>query len=159
MLPTSHHYRYKQTTATWASPEYSWIVLRCLHMTRMWNLCCYSRQSRSSEIIIHVQNIWEQRLRGGFLDIKLLHFLGHHDCLPGDLLAWPSHLEEPREPLQEDDSNLQSGHNWRIRLANFHKRQNFVNSLFGWQCISNPCDVTLILTQSGIWCVSAILWW
>ena len=91
------------------SPEYSLIVLRWFHMTWVGNLCCcrYSRQGGSSEIIVHIQNIGEQRLGGGLLDVKLLHLLGHHDGLPGDLLPGPPHLEEPGQPLEEDNTDLQ----------------------------------------------------
>ena len=66
----------------------------------------YPRQRGSSEVIVHVQNIGEQGLGGGLLDVQLLHLLGHHDGLPGDLLARPAHLEEPGEPLEEDDGHL-----------------------------------------------------
>ena len=87
-------------------------------MTGVGNLCCgcYSRQSGSSEIIVHVQNIGEQRLGGGFLDVELLHLLGHHDGLPGDLLPRPAHLEEPWQPLQEDNTDLQeNSESWGVR--------------------------------------------
>ena len=79
-------------------PQNSWLCLRWSDMTWMGS---GAGQSGPPKVIIHIQDIGEQRLGGGFLDVQLLHLLGHHDCLPGDLLAWPGHLEEPWQPLQE----------------------------------------------------------
>lgn len=46
-------------------------------------------QGGASEVIVHVEDVGEQRLGGGLLDVQLLHLLGHHDCLPCDLLSGP----------------------------------------------------------------------
>ena len=62
-------------------------------MTRVRGSGGNSRQSRPPEVIIHVQHIGEQRLGGGLLDVQLLHLLGHHDCLPGDLLTRSGHFK------------------------------------------------------------------
>ena len=47
------------------------------------------RQGRAPEVIIHVQDVGEQGLGGGLLHVQLLHLVGHHDCLPSDLLSRP----------------------------------------------------------------------
>ena len=57
------------------------------------------------EVIVHVQHVGEQRLGGRLLDVKLLHLLRHHDCLPRDLLPGPSHLHQPRQPLEIFNNN------------------------------------------------------
>ena len=90
-------------------------------MTGVGNLgcCCYSRQGGSSEIIVHIQNIGEQRLGGGLLDVELLHLLGHHDGLPGDLLSRPAHLKEPGQPLEEDHTDLEEEQMSFIKLEKF----------------------------------------
>ena len=90
-------------------------------MTWVGNLCCcrYSRQGGSPEIIVHIQNIGEQRLGGGFLDVELLHLLGHHDGLPGDLLSRPAHLKEPGQPLEEDHTDLEEEQMSFIKLEKF----------------------------------------
>ena len=41
------------------------------------------------EVVIHVQDVGEQRLGGGLLHVQLLHLVGHHDCLPRDRLPGP----------------------------------------------------------------------
>ena len=64
-------------------------------------------QSRPPEVIIHVKHIGEQRLGGGLLDVQLLHLLGHHDCLPGNLFTRSGHFKQPWKPLEEDKSNLE----------------------------------------------------
>ena len=64
-------------------------------------------QSRPPEVIVHVKHIGEQRLGGGLLDVKLLHLLGHHDCLPGNLFTRSGHFKQPWKPLEEDKSNLE----------------------------------------------------
>ena len=46
-------------------------------------------KSRAPEVIIHVQDVGEQRLGGGLLHVELLHLVGHHDCLARDLLSGP----------------------------------------------------------------------
>ena len=58
-------------------------------MTRVRGSGGNSRQGRPPEVIIHVQDIGEQRLGGGLLHVQLLHLVGHHDCLPRDLLSGP----------------------------------------------------------------------
>ena len=47
------------------------------------------RESRAPEVIIHVEDIGEQRLGGGLLHVQLLHLVGHHDCLTCDFLSGP----------------------------------------------------------------------
>ena len=94
-------------------------------MTRMGNLSCYPWQSGSSEVIVHVQNIGEQRLGGGLLDVQLLHLLCHHDGFPRDFLPWSPHLEDPRQPLQEYDGHLQQDQ-LKDQVDKLFKRQNFV---------------------------------
>ena len=58
------------------------------------------------EVIVHVEHVGEQRLGGRLLDVKLLHLLRHHDCLPRDLLPGPSHLHQPRQPLEKNDVDI-----------------------------------------------------
>ena len=66
----------------------------------------HPREGRPPKVIIHVKNIGEQRLRGGLLDVQLLHLLGHHDCLSRNFLSRSGHFKQPGEPLEEDNSNL-----------------------------------------------------
>ena len=58
------------------------------------------------EVIVHVEHVGEQRLGGRLLDVKLLHLLRHHDCLPRDLLPGPSHLHQPRQPLEKNSVDI-----------------------------------------------------
>ena len=56
---------------------------------------------RGLVVVLHVEDIDQQRLGDVFCLIELLQLLLDHDGLPGDLLAGPGHHEEPGEVLEE----------------------------------------------------------
>ena len=74
------------------------------------------------EVVVHVQDVGQQRLGGTLLEVKLLHLVLHHDGLAGDLLAGAAHAESPRDPLQEKAADLEvrkirkGMHKWRKDL-------------------------------------------
>ena len=56
---------------------------------------------RGLVIVLHVQDIDQQRLGDVLRLVQLLELLLHHDGLPGDFLARPVHHEEPGQVLEE----------------------------------------------------------
>ena len=62
----------------------------------------------STIVVVHIQHVGQDRLGAGFLLLELLHLLGHHDGLLGDLDPWARHPQQPRHPLQEQQGNLQT---------------------------------------------------
>ena len=67
---------------------------------------CYLRYLSSTEIIVYVKNIRQERLGIDLLLVHLLHLLGHEDALFGDFLPGAGHAEHPGDPLQEQHLHL-----------------------------------------------------
>lgn len=44
-----------------------------------------------ADVVVDVQDVGQERLRGTLLQLKLPHLVVHHDGLAGDLLTWPVH--------------------------------------------------------------------
>ena len=57
-------------------------------------------------VVVHIQHLGQDRLGTTLLLLQLLHLLGHHDGLLGDLDPGARHPQQPRHPLQEQQRNL-----------------------------------------------------
>ena len=59
------------------------------------------------EVIVHVEHVRQQGLRGVLLHVHLLHLVLDQDRLPSDLFSWTRHPQQPRDPLEKKDSYLE----------------------------------------------------
>ena len=64
-------------------------------------------ERRRAEVIVHVEDVRQEGLGGVLLHVHLLHLVLDQDCLPCDLLSWPRHPQQPRDPLKKKDSYLE----------------------------------------------------
>ena len=62
---------------------------------------------RRAEVIVHVEDIRQERLGGVLFHVHLFHLVLDQDGLPRDLLSWPRHPQQPRDPLEKKDSYLE----------------------------------------------------
>lgn len=60
------------------------------------------------EVVVNVEHVGEQRLGGALLQLELLHSIVQHYRLSRDLLARPTHSQDPRKPLQEHGLDLRA---------------------------------------------------
>ena len=65
--------------------------------------------SPSPEIVVHVEDVGEERARGVLLHLDLVHLVVHDDGLARDRLSRTAHVQDPRQPLQEQGPHLQVG--------------------------------------------------
>ena len=63
-------------------------------------------ESELPEVVVHVQDIGEERFGGLGLQVELLHLVLDHDGLARDLLSGTTHPQHPRDPLQEHGPHL-----------------------------------------------------
>ena len=60
-----------------------------------------------AEVIVHVEDVRQERLGGVLLHVHLLHLVLDQDRLPSDLFSWTRHPQQPRDPLEKKDSYLE----------------------------------------------------
>ena len=60
------------------------------------------------EVIVHVEHVRQQGLRGVLLHVHLLHLVLDQDRLPRDLRSWPGHPQKPGDPLEKKESCLKN---------------------------------------------------
>ena len=58
--------------------------------------------SNLPQVFVHIKDVGQKAFAGLLLEAKLVHLVVHVDGLPGDLLAWSAHPEEPGHPLEVD---------------------------------------------------------
>ena len=94
-------------------------------------------QSRAAEVIVHVQDVGEQRLGGRLLHVKLLHLVRHHDCLPCDFLSGPEINKEvnksnaPERTLCLDSKDVGIWNFYWVKLLSW-------NVFIDWSIQSRP---------------------
>ena len=67
----------------------------------------------SPKIVVHVENVGEERARGVLLHLDLVHLVVHDDGLARDRLSRTAHVQDPRQPLQEQGPHLRVGAKWQ----------------------------------------------
>ena len=63
-----------------------------------------------AEVIVHVEDVRQERLGGVLLHVHLLHLVLDQDGLPRDLLSWSRHPQQPGDPLKKEYSHLERKH-------------------------------------------------
>ena len=82
-------------------------------------------ERRRAEVIVHVEDVRQEGLGGVLLHVHLLHLVLDQDCLPCDLLSWPRHPQQPRDPLKKKDSYLERRNTLKKRYLVQTERTQF----------------------------------
>lgn len=70
-----------------------------------------------SKVVVYVEHVRHQTLRGSLLELQLPHLVAHGDGFPRDLLVRPLHAQNPGDPLQKQKPDL-----WTKKWEEISKR-------------------------------------